>query len=62
MTKISRLPEVLERTGNKRSTWFNMIRRGEAPAPIKISERLNGWYDHEIDAWIEARRAQRESV
>ena len=32
---------------------------GRFPKRIRLSERKVGWYEHEIDAWIAARAAER---
>ena len=44
---------------NNRVTLGRRIRRGEFPAPIRIGARNVAWLKAEIDAWEEARCAER---
>ncbi|RYL99986.1 AlpA family phage regulatory protein [Sphingobium fuliginis] len=46
-----RLPEVMRRTGLKRSTLYNKIAAGSFPAQIQISHNCAGWREDEIDDW-----------
>lgn len=60
MQKLLRLPDVIERTSLKRSTIYDLMERGAFPRPIKISgARQNAWIESEVDAYIEARIAER---
>jgi prophage regulatory protein len=52
---LLRLPEVQRRTGLPRSTIYDRIKRGDFPAPIKLSERSSAWDSRSIDGWIEDR-------
>ncbi len=62
MTRLMRLPEVLQYTGLPRSTVYAMMRKG-FPKPVKLSERSSAWRSDEIQAWIEARtRASRPEL
>lgn len=54
---LQRLQRVLERTGHKRTSWLEMVKRGEAPAPIRIGTRAVAWSEQAITAWIEDRKA-----
>lgn len=58
--RLIRLPDVMARTSLKRSQLYAMMDRGEFPRPIKLSVRSNAWSEPEIDAFIEARIAERE--
>lgn len=57
--KFIRLPDVLARTGLKRANLYLLMQRGGFPEPVKISSRSNGWVESEVEAWIEARIAER---
>lgn len=57
---LIRLPMVLARTGVRRSTWYDMIKSGEAPQPVRLSERSRAWVLSEIDAFIDAKIAARK--
>ena len=59
--RVIRRPEVKERCGLRDSALTDAIQRGEFPAPLKVSAsgRTVVWLEAEIDAWLEARLAQR---
>ena len=55
MTKIMRLPEVLEITGLSKASVYRMRAAGTFPAPRQLGPRAVGWPDAEIAKWISAR-------
>ncbi len=55
--QICRLPEVLQRTGYRRSTLYARIRAGEFPRPIALGVRAVGWPSSEVEAVLAARIA-----
>ena len=55
MTRFLRLPEVIARTGLKRSSIYAAIQAGTFPAQIPLGERAVGWDESEVSAWIESR-------
>jgi prophage regulatory protein len=52
-----RREQVLNKTGLGRTTQYNLEKNGDFPARFLISPRCAVWYEHEVDAWLEARRA-----
>jgi len=44
-----------------RVTLSRRIRRGEFPAPIRVSSRNVAWLKAEVDAWEKARIASRDA-
>jgi len=56
-TRLIKLPEVMQRTGKKRSTVYANVKAGLMPAPIKIGEKAVGWVETEIEEWIASRIA-----
>jgi len=55
MTKIIRLPEVIQRTGLSRSTIYMRISNQSFPDSINLGGRAVGWIENEVDEWIEKR-------
>ena len=51
---LLRLPAALEATGERRSTFYNRIKSGEMPPPVKIGERAAAWPAHEIQVVVSA--------
>lgn len=52
---ILRLPQVKERVGLGRSKIYDMIKKGEFPAPIKIASHASGWNSDAVQSWVDAR-------
>ena len=50
MTTLLRLPEVIERTGLRRTSIYDRINAGLLPPPVKLGPRASAWPADEIDA------------
>jgi prophage regulatory protein len=59
--RVLRLPATSAKTGLGRDTIYRGGREGWFPKPIKLSERASGWFEDEIDAFLEMRAAQRDA-
>lgn len=55
MTRIIRLPEVVERTGISRSLIYRLIKEGSFPEQIHTSKRTSGWLESEVNDWVQSR-------
>ena len=51
-----RLPEVMRRTGLKKTAIYSLIKRGQFPAQIKLG-RISVWLECDINA-LQHQRAQ----
>lgn len=60
--RLLRLPEVRSRTGFSRSEIYRRIAAQPPtfPLPVKLG-RASAWPEHEINAWCEARIAERDA-
>jgi prophage regulatory protein len=58
--RVLRLPEVLQRTAKRRTSLLQAVRRGDFPRPIRLGPRAIGFVESEIEAWIDARMAERD--
>jgi prophage regulatory protein len=54
---LLRLPRVTERTGFRKSHIYELIRRNEFSAPVRIGRRSVAWDASAVDAWVRARIA-----
>lgn len=54
MTKMLRLPEVLERVGLSRSMVYKMMSEDRFPQVVKIS-KASRWTEQSIEDWLQAR-------
>ncbi|MBD9529843.1 AlpA family transcriptional regulator [Paracoccus sp. PAR01] len=50
--------EVLHVLNIKNTLLYEMVKRGEFPAPLKIGRR-SAWLEREVLAWVNARAAER---
>ena len=60
--RFIRLPEVINRTGYRRTSIYEKISEGTFPAPIKLGPRAVAWVSEEIEKWMDARVAERDAV
>ncbi len=58
ITKILRIPQVIEQTGLSRSSIYKQIRLGSFPRAIKLTARSSGWAESAVQDWIEDRISQ----
>jgi prophage regulatory protein len=61
-TRILRLPEVLRRTGKRRSSLYADVRAGRFPKSVPLGARSVGWLSTDVDHWIADRIAQRKGA
>ena len=57
--RVLRLPQVIQKSGLGRDTIYRGGREGWFPKSVKLTERASGWFEDEIDQFLEERAAQR---
>ena len=63
LVKVLRKRAVAQRCGLGQSTVDQMVRRGDFPAPIKLTRYAVGWRLEDVDRWLAEREtAGRELV
>jgi prophage regulatory protein len=59
-SRILRTPETCNRTGLTAGQIGRLERRGDFPTRVRLTARVVGWVETEVDAWITRRlREQR---
>jgi len=58
-SRILRLPEVKQRLGLGRDTIYRGGREGWLPKRVKVGKRASGWFEHEIEAYLQQHADQR---
>jgi prophage regulatory protein len=53
--RVVREPECKRITGLSRTTRWRMIRKGDFPRPLQLSENAKGWRASWIRDWLAAR-------
>ncbi len=53
--KILRPKKVSERIGKSRVQLWRDVRAGKFPPPIQLGPNSIGWYEHEVERWLETR-------
>ena len=59
---VLKLSVVSAITGLPSSTLYRKIAAKEFPGPIKLGDSASGWLLSEVEAWIEARREERDAA
>jgi prophage regulatory protein len=52
---ILRRSEVLHVTGVSRATLYRMLKAGNFPRPVELTENTVGWLQSSVKTWIESR-------
>jgi prophage regulatory protein len=52
--RLLRLPQVLELLPVSKSHWWQGVKDGRYPAPVKLSERITCWRESDIHALLES--------
>lgn len=52
-----RREQVLRKTGLSRTSQYNLEKAGDFPRHFMLTPRCAVWFEDEVDAWLEARRA-----
>ena len=60
--KLIRLPEVINRTGYRRTSIYEKIDQGVFPQPVKLGARAIAWVESEVDSWINERIQERDKT
>jgi prophage regulatory protein len=59
---VLKLSATSKITGLPASTLYRKVAAGEFPAPVKLGEAASGWLLSEVEAWIDARREERDAA
>lgn len=63
MTKFLRYPNLVERgIVRNRMTLARWIKRHGFPKPVKLGPQTSAWIADEVDSWLNARAAARETA
>ncbi len=52
-TGFVRLPQILRVIPVSRSTWWQWVKTGKAPKPVKLAARTTAWRASDIAAFIQ---------
>jgi prophage regulatory protein len=55
--RLLRLPAVMDLTGQSKPTIYRLMKSGDFPQNVKISERSVAWSEKSVQAWIQSRIA-----
>jgi len=59
--RITRKPELFSRLGLSDATIWRMERAGKFPRRIQIGGKAVGWFDSEINNWMNQKSADRQA-
>lgn len=58
---VLRIKGVKTKTGLGRSQIYQLLKEQKFTSQIKLGRRAVGWLEHEIDEWINSRKAERDA-
>lgn len=59
VNRVLPYPKLRERVDYTRQHLMRLEKAGLFPRRVQLGANKVGWLEHEVDAWIEARAAQR---
>lgn len=57
---LIRIDRVMALTQLSKSSIYKLVREGRFPQPTRLTLRASAWFEDEVFAWLEARRANRD--
>ena len=60
--KILRLPSVKVLTGLSRSSIYKKVSEGTFPRPVSLGARAVGWYESQVNDWLENLTLRRQPL
>jgi prophage regulatory protein len=58
--QIIKLPDVVKLSSLSSASIYRLIKKGEFPKQIKLSERSSGWLLSEVEQWLDDKVNARE--
>ena len=58
--KFLRLPEVINKTGYRRSNIYHLMNLGLFPKAVSLGPRAIAWVEEEVEEWMQQRIDQRD--
>ncbi|MCH9739832.1 MAG: AlpA family transcriptional regulator [Epsilonproteobacteria bacterium] len=58
--QIIKLPDVVKLSSLSSASIYRLIKKGEFPKQIKLSERSSGWLLSEVEQWLDSKVSARE--
>ncbi len=58
--QIIKLSDVISLSALSSATIYRLIKKGEFPKQIKLSERSSGWILSEVEKWLDDKANARE--
>ena len=62
LMRFLRLPEVIQISGYRRSSIYEMIKAGNFPAPVHLGPRAVARLESEVEAWMQERIDARDQA
>lgn len=59
---LLKFEEVRRRVGFERTMLYGLIRKGEFPAPLRLSHRCSRWQASKVQQWIEEQVEKAEQL
>lgn len=56
--RFLRLPDVVASTGLSRATLYRMMKKEAFPRQVRLTAQCTGWWQQDIEHWLQSRRQQ----
>lgn len=60
--RVLKIKKLVKKVGKSKPTIYRDMAAGTFPQSLRLGSNSVGWLESEIDAWIEARAAERETA
>ena len=60
--RVIRIQEVCQKIGISRTSLWRLNKQEDFPRPILLRSRTPAYFEHEIDAWLDAQGSQRVAM
>jgi Predicted transcriptional regulator len=60
--KLLKLQQVMEKTSLCSSSIYNLMKEGDFPKNISVMGKRKAWLESEVEEWMMARIAERDSA
>ena len=57
-----RMPALRAKVGLSPATIYTRVAAGTFPRPFRLGPGATAWWEHEVDAWLDARAAESREV
>lgn len=58
--RVLRIDELTSKVSLRRTSIYDLMALGRFPRPVRLTTQRRGWLLSEVEAWLEARKSERD--